>query len=130
MSLANPDRATAPDQRPRDTRAAIVAILDAIDGLTAYPTAPDQAVAGAAWPKWIQTTYDGALCTLARDQYDVLVTLPAGYLATTVDQGDGYRDTVALALVALGVVQYAEPVQLTFDDRQTMPGIRLRLVVN
>lgn len=126
MSLASPAAVTS---RPSDTRAAIVATLNTIDGLTGYPVAPDQAVAGAAWPRWIQTTYDGALCSLAKDQYDVFVTLPAGYLETTVDQGDGYRDTAALALVTLGTVQYAEPVQITFDDNQTMPGIRYRLTI-
>jgi hypothetical protein len=124
VSLANP---TTTETRPGDTRSAIVAALDAVDGLTAYANVPDQATAGAAWPRWVQTTYDGALCSLARDQYDVLVTLPGDYLDTTVDQGDGYRDTVALALLTVGRVQYAEPVQITFADQQAMPGLRLRL---
>lgn len=125
MSLATGTTST----RPAQTRQAIVDALGAIDGLTAYASAPDQATAGAAWPRWQQTTYDGRLCELAQDTYDVLVTLPADYLATTVDEGDGYRDVVALALIALGRVQYAEPVSITFNDRQAMPGLRLRLTI-
>lgn len=116
-----------PDTRPGTTRAAIVAALNAVTGLVGTSSAPDQATAGAAWPRWVQTTYAGHLCTLAKDQYDVLVTLPAGYAATTVDEGDSYRDTVAMALVHLGRVAYAEPVSIAFADRQTMPGLRFRL---
>lgn len=129
MSLANPATTTTAE-RPGDTRSAIVAALDAIDGLTGYPLVPDQATAGAAWPRWVNTTYDGPLGTLSRSSYDVLVTLPADYAATTVDQGDAFRDVVALALLGIGErVEYAEPVQVTFADRQTMPGLRLRLVI-
>jgi hypothetical protein len=124
MSLADGATTTA---RAGDTRASIVTALSLVPGLTAYSTTPDQAVAGAAWPRWVQTTYDGPLCSLARDQYDVLVTLPADYVQHTVDQGDGYRDTVAMALLAVGTVQYAEPVQINLDDQQAMPGLRLRL---
>jgi hypothetical protein len=64
---------------------------------------------------------------LARDQYDVLVTLPGDYAPTTVDDGDGFRDVVGLALARLGRVAYAEPVSIAFADRQTMPGLRFRL---
>jgi hypothetical protein len=122
VSLAHPRTATT-------TRDAIVAVLDGIPGLTGYGLAPDQATAGAAWPRWVQTTYDGALCTLAKSSYDVLVTLPGDYAEQTVDQGDAFRDTVALALVHLGRIDYAEPVGITFSDSQTMPGLRLRLVI-
>jgi hypothetical protein len=102
--------------------------LETIPSLTGYPVAPDQATAGAAWPVWIQTTYDGPLCTLARDRFDVLVTLPADYAAGTVDDGDRFRDVVALTLMHLGSIEYAEPVAIQFGDRQTMPGLRFRLV--
>lgn len=129
MSLARPHAALSPTERPGATRAAIVAVLDGIPGLAGTSSAPDQATAGAAWPRWIQTTYDGPLCTLARDAYDVLVTLPADYAPTTVDEGDGFRDVVGLALVRLGRVAYAEPVSIAFQDRQTMPGLRFRLEI-
>jgi hypothetical protein len=66
---------------------------------------------------------------LAKDQWDVLLTLPADYLAHTVDEGDGFRDVVGLALVRLGRVAYAEPVSISFQDRQTMPGLRFRLEI-
>jgi hypothetical protein len=129
MSLARPHAALAPADRPGDTRARIVSVLDGITGLTGGASAPDQATAGAAWPRWIQTTYDGPLCTLARDQYDVLVTLPGDYAPATVDEGDSFRDVVGLALVRLGRVAYAEPVSIAFQDHQTMPGLRFRLEI-
>jgi hypothetical protein len=125
MSLARPESRT----RAQDTRSAIVAALATVTGITAYPVVPDQATAGAAWPKWVQTTYDGPLCTLARDTYEALVTLPASYVATTVDQGDAFRDNVAAALRHVGRVEFAEPVQISFQDKQSMPGLRLRVVV-
>jgi len=127
VSLATPhDTAT----RPGAVRAALVAALATVDGLTAYPTAPDQATAGAAWPKWIQTTYDGRLCEMARDTYEILVTLPASYAAQTVDEGDGFRDLVAFAVAPVARVQFAEPAQITFNDRQQMPGLRLRVATH
>jgi hypothetical protein len=129
VSLARPYTAEDTTARPGATRAAIVDALGAIPGLVATTSAPDQATAGAAWPRWIQTTYDGHLCTLAKSAYDVLVTLPADYAAATVDEGDAYRDTVGLALVRLGRVAYVEPVSISFQDRQTMPGLRFRLEI-
>jgi len=126
MSLAS---VRDPATRPASARAQLVAALDSVDGLTAYPVAPDQATAGAAFPKWIQSTYDGALCSLADDTYDVVVTLPADYAGTTVDEGDALRDVVAHALARVcSSITYAEPVQITFNDRQTMPGLRFRVV--
>lgn len=133
MSLARPAPLIGepePADRPGVTRGRIVAELDKVAGLVGYRSAPDQATAGAAWPRWVQSTYDGPLCTLAKDQYDVLVTLPADYAANTVDEGDGFRDVVALRLVRLGTVNYAEPVSIAFADRQTMPGLRFRLTLS
>lgn len=123
MSLAT----RAPATRPREARSGLVAALAGVDGLQAYPTAPAQATAGAAWPKWVQTTYDGHIDTLGRDTYEILVTLPASYAEQTVDEGDGFRDVVAFALLPVARVVFAEPAQITFNDRQTMPGLRLRV---
>jgi hypothetical protein len=128
MSLATGSPVADQRSAAQNTRAAIVAALATVEGVTAYPVVPDQATAGAAWPKWVQTTYDGPLCTLTRDTYECLVTLPASYVATTVDQGDAFRDRVAPALRTVGRVEFAEPVSITFNDKQTMPGLRLRLV--
>jgi hypothetical protein len=124
MSLATPRE---PATRPRSARGELVAALGTVDGLEAYRTAPAQATAGAAWPKWVQTTYAGHLDTLGRDTYEILVTLPASYAEQTVDEGDGFRDVVAFALLAVARVTFAEPAQITFNDRQTMPGLRLRV---
>lgn len=111
-----------------DSRAAIVAALEAVDGLTAYPVAPDQATAGAAWPKWIQSTYSGKLCELREDTWEVFAVLPADYPQFTVDEGDQLRDQLAPALLSLGSLEYAEPVAIAFADNQSMPGIRARLI--
>jgi hypothetical protein len=110
------------------TRDAIVATLDGIDGLTGYPSAPEQATAGAAWPKWIQTTYGGHLAPSGGvDTWDVYAILPDDYAPTTVDEGDALRDLVAPELLRLGAIAYAEPVRIAFNENQTMPGIRLRM---
>lgn len=129
MSLANPRPLEDADARPRVARLKIISALESVPDLTAYPVAPDQATAGAAWPKWVQTTYDGRLCDLGHDTYEVLVTLPAGYLATTVDNGDAYRDVVALSLNRVARIEYAEPVSIQFQDNQSMPGLRLRVTI-
>ena len=123
MSLAT----RTPDTRPRSARAGLVAALDTVDGVTAYSTAPNQATAGAAWPKWVQTVYSGHLDVLGRDTYEILVTLPASYAEQTVDEGDGFRDVVAFALMPTARVTFAEPAQIMFNDRQAMPGLRLRV---
>lgn len=123
MSLA------VPATRPAESRAEIVAALDAVDGVTAYRSAPDQATPGAAWPKWVQSVYNGPLCSLAVDTFEVLVTLPAGMAIETVDRGDGLRDVVAFELARVGHVEFVEPASITFQDRQAMPGLRFRMTI-
>lgn len=129
MSLANGSAIKSGRAAAQSTRAAIVDALTTVSGITPYPVVPDQVTAGAAWPKWVQTTYDGPLCRLTRDTYEVLVTLPAAYVATTVDQGDAFRDAVIPALRQVGRVEFAEPVSITFGDKQAMPGLRFRLTI-
>lgn len=122
MSLA------APTMHPAaDVRAALVAALDAVEGLTGYPVAPDQATAGAAWPKWVQSTYDGRLCETRADTWEVYAVLPSEYAPTTADQGDALRDLLAPVLARFGPIAYAEPVVIAFQDNQSMPGLRFRL---
>jgi hypothetical protein len=113
-----------------DVRAELVALLDGLGSLTGYPVAPDQATAGAAWPKWVQSLPNGHLCDTWATTWEVYAVLPADYLATTVDQGDKLRDELAPVLARYGSVTYAEPVQIQFNDRQTMPGIRVRMVTS
>jgi len=128
MSLA------APTARLRGsgavTRAALVDALAGVAGLVAYPSAPEQATAGAAWPKWIQTTFTGHLTEAGRDAWDIYAVLPADYAPATIDEGDTLRDLVAPVLIRLGPVQYAEPVMIAFQDNQAMPGIRLRMTTD
>jgi hypothetical protein len=129
MSLATGSTLAPKSGRAGDTRAAIVSALGGVEGLTGYPVTPDNAVAGAAWPNWVQTTYNGRLCDTAVRTYEVLITLPAAYLATTVDQGDAFGEEVATALMRIGVVTLSEPVLIPFSDRQTMPGLRFRVTI-
>lgn len=110
-----------------DMRAALVAALDSIDGLTGYPVAPDQATDGAAWPKWVQSVYSGRLCDTRLDTWEVYAVLPGSYAPTTADQGDALRDLVAPVLGRFGPIDYAEPVAIAFNDNQSMPGLRFRL---
>ena len=128
MSLANVNRIRAARARPAEMRATLTAALGTVPGLTASPSIPDQATAGAAWVKWIQTTYTGNLETPGIYSYDAFLVLPAEYMAETVDQGDDFLAAVVPALWPLAVVEYAEPVAIQFNDRQTMPGLRLRIV--
>jgi hypothetical protein len=87
------------------------------------------ATAGAAWPRWVQTTYAGHLCSVASDDFDVYAVLPGDYLETTVDEGDTFRDAIEPALMAVGTLAYSEPVSVAFNDSQTMPGIRFRVTI-
>jgi hypothetical protein len=115
--------------RASDKRRAIVDALATVPGITPYALTPDQATAGAAWPNWTGNTYDGRLSETAVRTYEVLVTLPASYLSVTVDQGDSFVDLVADALMRIGVLTFAEPVLIPFQDKQTMPGLRLRVTL-
>ncbi len=112
-----------------ETRTAICDALSALDEITVHRTAPDTPVAWDAFPRWALTNYTGGrIAWLARHEYDALVILPAGYEPDTVEQGDSLLDRVAFALSAVGVVQTAEPIQLTFNAGTAMPALRVRVV--
>jgi hypothetical protein len=128
MSLSAPARGAAKVSGAQDTRQTLVDALGAVQGLTATPSAPDVATAGATWPVWALTDYAGRLGAPSRRTYDVFVVLPAGYLPDTVDQADGLVDQVAGALWPVAVIQTAEPVQIQFDDSAVMPGLRVRVI--
>lgn len=129
MSLANPTRTNGREATSSGARARLVTALAGVAGLSATSAAPDVATAGAAFPRWVQTTYNGALCELAVDEFDVFVVLPADYHPTTVDDGDTVRDAVAPALWAVAHIAYCEPVTIGFADNQNMPGLRFRVTV-
>lgn len=128
MNLAAPRNGT-PQATGTDSRALILATLETVPGLSVTPSAPDVAVAGAAWPVWRQTLYTGRLCEPGTHAYDVFAVLPGDYAATTVDDGDRLRDALVPALARVGHVDYAEPIYLTFNDNQTMPGVRVRVTI-
>ena len=127
MSLANPSRVIAGTYRTlTDARAALVTALKGA-GLNAAPVAPDSPTAGAAWPQWQQTAYNGTIGNIPRFDFAVFVVLNAGDFESTVTEADDVTARVAPALYPLAVVQMAEPVQITFGDGTTMPGIRFRV---
>jgi len=109
-----------------NSRAAIVTALATVPSLSAFPNVPDVPTEGAAWPVWVQTTFGGSLAFPGATTYDVYALLPAGYVATTVETGDGLLGELVRALWQLCVLDLAEPVQVRFDNQTTMPGIRLR----
>lgn len=125
MSLAQPT-----PLRRADPRAVLLGVLDTLPDVHAVGSVPDQPVAGAAWPRWVETRYDGHLCSVSAHTYDVLVVVPAGYMAAAVDEGDRLRDLIGPALAAVSEVQYAEPVRVEFGDRQTMPAVRFRVRID
>ena len=129
MSLAAPLAATDPIGPAATARAAIVAALQTVEGLNVHHTAPDTPHAWDAFPRWALTNYTGGrIRSLAVHEYDALVVLPGGYEPDTVTEGDALLDRVASALRAVGVVQLADPIQLTFNQGTAMPALRVRVV--
>src|SRR5262245_20198660 len=112
-----------------DSRTVLVAALATVPGLSATPDVPDVPTEGAAWPAWVQTTFDGTLLLPGRATFDVYVLLPAGAHRTTVETADGLLGQVVRALWLSAIVQLAEPVQVRFETNQTMPGLRLRVIM-
>lgn len=112
-----------------DARTAVVQALATVPGLSATPNVPDVPTEGAAWPVWVQTTFNGTLLLPGRATFDVYALLPAGYVVTTVETADGLLGQVAAALWSVCVVQLAEPVSVRFENQTTMPGIRLRVIM-
>lgn len=110
------------------TREDIAEALAAVPELVPTLTNPDTVLAGAAWPRWVRTDFQGRLAGDAESQWDVFVALPAGYLPDTVEAGDGLTSEVADALTQVGDVTSAEPVTIGFDDQTSSPGLRFRLV--
>lgn len=128
MSLANPARTlAAPGASLADARAAIVAAL-AGAGFNAATVAPDSPTPGATWPQWQSTEYAGHIGNPPRHTFAVFVVLNAGDFETAVAEADDVGPRAAAALYPFLSIQMTEPVQITFGDGTTMPGIRLRVV--
>ena len=108
-------------------RARVVEALATVESINAHPSAPDAPVAGDAWPVWVIANTTGKLALALVNSYDVLVILPAGYSATTVEQADGLVPMLVAALAKVGTVPTAEPVQIQVADSSTMPGLRIRI---
>ena len=105
----------------------LVAALATVPALTATPHIPDVPGEGAAWPVWMQSTFDGTIGLPGVGTYDIYALLPAGYVTTTIEASDGLLGLICQALWRVSVIQLAEPVQVRFDNQTTMPGIRLRV---
>lgn len=108
-------------------RDSIVAALATVEGLSPVQTPPASPVAGAAWPKWIQSRFGGKLHYTTVSDYDVCIILPAGMQETAVEAADGLVDVCADALMKIGVIEYCQPVMFTFDSGNAMPGIQFRM---
>jgi hypothetical protein len=106
-------------------RERIVSALGTVAQLSAYPSAPDNPVAGDAWPVWVMGRYAGKLGLTLVNDYDVLAILPAGYAATTVETGDGLLWPLSSALAKVATLVTAEPVAIQVGS-STMPGLRIR----
>ena len=125
--------ATRPGVTPTAISPSRQAVLDAlatVPGVTPTPSMPDTPTAGAAWPVWAESHYrDGKLTRPLTHTYEVRVILPAGYLPETVDAADGLVEILAAALSAVGLVEIVSPVQITFDQSASMPGLNARVTV-
>lgn len=110
-------------------RAALVAALAAVDGVTAHASTPDNPVAFDAFPRWALSDFHrGRLGLVASHEYDVLVILPAGYEPDTVSEGDSLLGSVVAALWDVADVGNADPIQLTFGNQTPMPALRIRVI--
>lgn len=107
-------------------RQAILDALATIEGVTPYPSMPDVATAGAAWPSWTETTTTRAKLAHALTRtYEVVVVLPADYLPETVDEAEGFDAELAAVLLTVGPFDRITPAMVTFDDNNAMPAIQI-----
>lgn len=111
-------------------RQAILDALATVPGVIPYATMPDTPMPGAAWPVWSESRYGpGKLCRPLAHTYEIRVILPAGWLPETVDAADGLVVLLSAALSQVGSLENVTPVQIQFDNTQTMPGINARLTL-
>src|SRR5262245_32566293 len=108
-------------------RESIVSALATVTGLTPGLSSPSSPVAGAAWPKWVQSRPAGKLHFVMSSEYDVCIVLPAGMQETSVEAADGLMAQCAAALLKIGTIEYCQPVMFTFDEGTAMPGIQFRM---
>lgn len=112
-------------------RAAVVAALATIEGITPSPSMPDTPDAGTAWPVWVESRYRaGKLSRPFVPTYEVLVIAPAAYHPDTVEAGEVFAEDVAAALSTVGTVDVCEPRTIVFEQNATaMPGVMARVTV-
>lgn len=101
------------------------AIADALDGLAldvpegrvtlaGFANMPDVFDAFAAWPVWVSSSWRSA-CEID-ETWQVLVTLPSGDAAVWSDLAEPILTPVRDALLRVGAVTRAEPVNLMLGD--------------
>lgn len=111
-------------------RQALLDALGTVPGLRPTPTMPDTPMPGSTWPVWAESRYGpGKLCRPLAHVYEIRVVLPAGWLPETVDTADGLVEQIAAALSRVAQLDLLSPVQITFDNSQTMPGINARVTL-
>lgn len=109
------------------TRQEIAAVLDSVEGVTAYSSSPPTISPYCAWPNWISITWVNDY--VHEHIWQVFLTLPGSGDETTINESDPMIIPVGEALWNLGHVDIAEPVLITTGTPgDTMPVLRYRLV--
>lgn len=110
-------------------RARIKTALDGIPGVTGHKSEPDQKFEKAAWPVLRELNATGTLCDPYRRSYDVFLVLPNGYSGVAADAAEALIEALVEALDPLGELgdPLAEVVQIAFDNKSTVPGLRVRV---
>ena len=111
-------------------RADIAAALSAVDGLTGYPSRPDNVVAGTAWPEWVSRRWLNQPAGGARaNQWRAYVALPNATAGGTIDAADPLIEEVGQALTDLGFrVEAAESWSAAAPGTpEALPALRYTL---
>jgi hypothetical protein len=109
-------------------RDAIVVVLGGVDGLSPSRTVPAPIVAGSCWPVWQDMQWVTISQTLTR--WQVWVVLSNADASTAVEAADQIVQEVAFALMGIGKVGPAEPVQWAVEPgQQAVPAVRFGLEI-
>lgn len=110
------------------TRAALVAAVNDVDGVTGYPKPPSTWVPGDAWPTWggADNPAEGAYATVFTQTWRVLVVLPAEQVDAEA-WVDSHIDSLVAALAPVVAVTGYEPVALPANGTTNVAYYALRL---
>lgn len=114
------------------TREEIATALGSVAGLSSSPSRPPTPTAGAAWPQWRSTRYDGGRADGPTEtSWYVYVVVGGGTVESSIDASDPLVATVSAALFGLAgaaggqlVVELVEPIRLATDAGAGIPALR------